>query len=124
MSSDSGRLTVGVHRIYYDCGRQSWSIPISDLLILGEYTNNHGPLSDDWFYVFITAPEREWYEASAYADGTEIFLTKLASVLHVEKLELGLANSTDWASRIIYPPNLADQELLTIKRVPSPGGSG
>jgi len=61
-----------------------------------------------------------WFEASAYAEGEEPFREQLSTALGAS-LRFGLANSTDFASRILWPPALTDRPLFTFSRVTGPG---
>ena len=31
----------------------SWTLPVADLVVFGEYTNQNGPFLDDYYFVFV-----------------------------------------------------------------------
>jgi len=95
-----------------------WTIPVKSLLILAEYTNPHGPMDDDYFLVFGYREKGQCYfnTATFYALGTELLLAQLSSLLRCE-LRFGLCHSTDWNSRVIWPPKLVDQEFFIFTRI-------
>jgi len=81
--------------------------------LIGEYTNSDGPYLDDYFLVFLTAPEGGWHQASFYAKGRDETLAALSKDLGVP-LECGLCHSTQYKTRIMWPPHLKDQELMEV----------
>lgn len=118
--SKSGHLLLDGDIIRYRSDLYGhWQLPVSSVRILGEATNQGGPGADDYFFYFATGPG-PWYQASYYADGCEEFLKSLATKLG-HPLELGLGNSADFASRILWPPSLASQPLFQFHEVPPKG---
>lgn len=120
----SGQITVICDVIGYSTLEkttsycQNWSLPISQIKIIGEYTNSNGPYVDDYFFVFVLA-DGSWRQASFYAEGRESFLTELSSKLGY-KLECGLCNSTSLKSRIMWPEELNGEILFTFACAPDP----
>ena len=113
-----GSLVVEARTLYYSrAGAVAWSLPIDSLVLIGEHTTDHGPWLADYFYVFIGGTRFNGYEAPMYAN-PEV-LGELGPVLE-STLVSGLANRTDFASRVIWPPQIADQPLLVYR--PSPRG--
>lgn len=111
----SGHISLVDGVIYYrssDYG--TWSLPLRDIVLVGEYTNDHGPYLDDWFMVFMKK-EREWGEASVYADGRDEFRMALSKALGAE-IQPALTSHTDFWSRIIWPPELKDQSLFDFRK--------
>jgi hypothetical protein len=98
-------------RLRYRDGRFTWDVAIADIAVLGEYTNQNGPFSDDHFLAFIGRGSTEWYEASFYARGRDDALKGLASQLGTN-LVCALCNSTDFRSRVMWPPALAELEMF------------
>jgi hypothetical protein len=92
----------------------AWELPLSEIKVIGEYTNQNGPFADDYFYVFITNLE-EWHEASFYADGRDSFFRKLGAELHQE-LHGTLVASADFNSNIIWPTSLAGKEMFEFRK--------
>lgn len=68
-------------------------------------------MADDYFFVFVSKNDQSWYEASFYTDGRDDFLVKLGLKLKSE-LHCKLVYSTDFKSRIMWPPELEGQEMF------------
>src|SRR5207248_3557514 len=81
--------------------------------LIGEYTNSDGPYLDDYFFVFLTAPEGGWHQASFYAKGRDEALTALSKSIGAP-LQCGLCNCTEYKTRIMWPTQLEDQELMEV----------
>ena len=90
------------------------ALPVSEICLVGEFTTQSGPYDDDWFLVLAHRDGR-WLELSMYGEGEQV-RQQLAS-LWACPLQVGLANSTDFASRIIWPLALAGRPLFTFERV-------
>jgi hypothetical protein len=88
-----------------------WEVPVADLRLVGEATNEEGPFLDDWMLVFATGPEG-WREASMYAPGHDKFLCELGQMLG-GPLFPALAGSTTFASRVLWPQQLYGQPVFT-----------
>ena len=93
-----------------------WSLPVANLRLIGEYTNQDGPIADDYFFCFATGPET-WLEASFYADGADEFLRALSAKLGAPLLT-GLCHSTDFASRVLWPESLAGEPMFQFTDLP------
>lgn len=98
----------------------SFSIPLVDVAVIGEFTTANGPYVDDWFLVFVPRSGGKWFEASMYAEGCEELREQLSTSLGCS-IHSSLCATTDFASRIIWPLSLADRPLFTISPI---GGSG
>src|SRR6478735_5383040 len=85
----SGELECSDELLTYRSGVGDWTIPISAIRLIAEYTNSDGPWIDDYFFVFLTAPEDGWHEASFYAKGREATLRALEQKIGAP-LECGL----------------------------------
>lgn len=120
--NDHGRLVCETGLIRYSSGCYgTWELPVSDVQIIGEYTTEGGPGLDDYFLVFLTASRSEWREASVYTDDREKFLAEIATSFP-KIAPLGLAGSTTFNSRVLWPPKHHAKELFTFTRVPRPPG--
>jgi len=109
MAPSSGKLGIfGDEIAYYHAGARSWRIPLADVRVIGEYTNEDGP-ADDYFFGFVT--QDRCYEAPFYAEGAHEFLAELSQRLGLE-IELGLNNSTTFASRILWPAHLVGRDFF------------
>ncbi len=114
--NESGRLWIDDGVIHYDsehCGH--WTCPVADIVLIGEYTNDHGPYLDDWFFVFMVAGQN-WFEASMYAKETDTFRDELRKQIGADVIT-GLANSTDFKSRVLWPEHLAGNPLFDFRKV-------
>ena len=98
----------------------SFSIPLSEVALIGEFTTDNGPFIDDWFLVLVPRSGGEWFETSIYAEGIESFLEQLSAALGSTIIG-SLAASTDFASRIIWPMALAGRPLFTFSPVTDSG---
>jgi len=86
----------------------SWSVPIGQIVLIAEYTNDKGPYCDDYFLVFVWIDDGKvnFAECSFYAEGSSEIVSTLGKEFGM-RMELGLAHSTEWDSRVIWPPELA-----------------
>lgn len=109
----SGVLECSDATLSYRSGVGDWTIPISAIRLIAEYTNSDGPWIDDYFFVFLTAPEGGWHEASFYAKGREAALCALEKKIGTQ-LECGLCGSTEYRTRILWPADLRDQVLMDV----------
>ena len=109
----SGELECSVEAITYRSGIGGWSVPISAIRLIAEYTNSDGPWIDDYFLVFLTAPKDGWHEASFYAKGREAALHAIEKKIGAP-IDCGLCDSTEYRTRIIWPPDLKDQALMDV----------
>jgi len=100
-------------------GELIWSTPVQAVVVMAEYTNPYGPHLDDYFLVFIFNEQGQGYirEASFYSAGRDELLSELSKRWN-DDLRLGLCNSTDWKSRVIWPPQFASREDFTFTEVP------
>jgi hypothetical protein len=109
----SGEIRLADGSIVYESARMNWRVPLSDVRLIGEYTTANGPYVDDYFFVFLTAEEGGWHEASFYARGRDPLLALLEHHLGAP-IQPGLCNSAEYRTRIVWPPHVKDQPLMTI----------
>jgi hypothetical protein len=91
-------------------GQPEWRIAISDLVCIVEYTTARGPWADDYFLVFATKSGL-YHEASFYSIGRDATLDALRESLGCS-VKLGLVQSTEFASRVLWPPSLEGHPLF------------
>jgi len=113
----SGTLRLDLGTIVYELPGNGWRLKLSDVRLIGEYTNSDGPFLGDYFVVFLTAAEGGWHQASFYADGRDAFLADLAEHLG-SPIKTGLAGSTDFKTRILWPSEISGEPLMKV--VPKP----
>ena len=99
-----------------------WDLPVADVRLIGEATDQSGPFADDYFLCFATGPGM-WLEAPFYAEGRDVFLAALGARLG-SPLEPCLCDSADFASRVLWPPPLAGEPLFRYEDVPPSGPLG
>lgn len=99
--------------------REAWRVSVSDLRVVGEFTNADGPFADDYFFVFIARDQ--WFEASFYAEGRDALLAGLGQGFG-HKLQTDLSHSTDLASRILWPARLEGHPLFDLHPEERAGG--
>jgi hypothetical protein len=105
-------------------GRSAWSLPIRQIILVAEYTTDEGPYCDDYFIVFVSTEGGRAYfsTCSFYADGMAEVITLLGGQFGTE-MELALANSTKWDSRVIWPPDLGGSKYFEFTEI-TPKNSG
>jgi hypothetical protein len=105
-----------------DSGDPGWSIRISEIVLIAEYTTDEGP-ADDYFLAFVTREDGELFYSSVTlsASGINPVLEELEKQYGCS-LELKLAPVTEWASRVLWPPQLAGSEYLEAEEMPPPDG--
>lgn len=91
-----------------------WSFAINELWLIAEWTDDHGPWCDDYFYAFVAGRPAKPFESPMYANPG--FTEEIGSVLGA-RIEAGLVNSTDFASRIIWPKELEGRPFFAYSRV-------
>jgi len=83
------------------------------LVLIGEYTTNQGPYVDDYFVEFVTVESGKpfFWKVSFYAEGLEQSFVVLEKKLG-EQLLLELYASTEWQSRVVWPPAESGKPFL------------
>lgn len=96
-----------------------WTLPLSDVLAIGEATADPDLAPEDWYFAFATGDGR-WIDGPIYGAQIGEFLDSLRDRFQCD-INLRLVGSTTFASRVIWPPNLVDRPMFTY--VPKkPGG--
>lgn len=117
----SGRIWMEADQILYnsrDYG--AWRFPLAELRVFGEYTTDNGPMIDDWFMVFVTSNNGDWFESSTYAEGANEFRRQLAAAPGATGLHGDLFASTNFTSRVLWPAAILGEPLFqfTATRLP------
>ena len=81
------------------------TINLDEVVVIGEYTTDAGPLFDDWFLVFVYKTG-DWDSISIYAAGIDDLKQHLSTIYNTDLSKYFLANSTEWRSYIRYPQGL------------------
>lgn len=114
----SGEISFVDGSVVYKSKLTDWTVPLATVRLIGEYTTANGPHIDDYFFVFMTAPEDGWHEASFYAKGRDETLARIAQQLGTP-IEPGLCNSTHYTTRILWPPQVKGEPLMRIVAKPT-----
>jgi len=96
-----------------------WQFAVSELLLVGEWTNDHGPFLDDYFHFFVAGNPPQFFEAPMYSNPD--FIKVLGSAIGAS-LQSALSNSTDHHSEVIWPPSLSGHGLFIYARQLRPKG--
>lgn len=88
----------------------TWSTRLAALRLIGEYRANDGP--EGAFVAFVVDASGAWLRAPANAIGMNEVLNELERELGAP-LELQLRFGEARGSRVVWPPELADKDLLT-----------
>ena len=117
--NSSGRIWIEEGVIHYELPNCGWQLPVNEIRVMGEHTDDHGPYVDDYFFVFLT--DSHFCEASFYAEGCDEFLSDLSALLRT-KVSCGLVESTDFQSRVMWPPDIEGQPFYDFIPVSKPEG--
>lgn len=96
----------------------AWRTPISSILLIGEYTTDKGPYVDDYFVELWSLEDGAVLRASItiYAAGLPDAFLALAKYLNAD-LAFDLIGSTEWTSRIMWPPEFAGHPYFVFREV-------
>jgi hypothetical protein len=99
-------------------GDINWRTPLAALVLAAEYTTNEGPWIDDYFLDFWSNEGGKLLRHSTtfYVDGLDETMQALSQRLGAQ-FQLELCNSTQWTSRVIWPPELTDQPYFAFREV-------
>jgi hypothetical protein len=111
-------LSNGELRYEYG-GKVVWSIQLTELRLLGEWTTDNGPHCEDYFIGFISGRPPLWNEAPVAANPR--IMEQLEKEIG-QPLYLGLAASTTFKSRVVWPPALQGHDLFKYSPAPRPRG--
>lgn len=107
-------LSVAGHVVKYG----DTMMQVEDIGVIGEYTTPNGPWEDDYFVVFVDRDGKrlEVPDTAFTPAATDELRRSLGS-----DFAFGLANSTDFNSRILWPPKFAGKPLYVFTKVPARG---
>jgi len=114
LEADTLRYSVG--------GALVWELPIESVRVIGELTTDGGPWSDDHFLVFVVAGHPPLFHEVPVEGAPSTTLLNALSYRLGAPLVLGLVNRTDFASRVMWPPQLTDHDLFRFHPEPRSGG--
>jgi hypothetical protein len=107
------KLTIQDDRLVFEQDNQKrWTLNINKIKFIGEYTTEAGPFTEDWFFVFADTMN-EWWQAPTLAVDHKQFWKQLGQKLNCE-MAPGLAASTNWTTRVIYPKSHEGQDMFLV----------
>lgn len=90
------------------CG--DWDLPVEEVVLIAEETDENGPFADDWFLQFVSK-DGSWFTGSVYATIRTKFREELER--HFSGVnELRLVNSASYKSRVLWPPELVGKPAI------------
>lgn len=104
---------------YQSSSETVWAFAVKDLSLIGEWTDDHGPWQDDYFYFFLAGVPAQVFEVPMYANPR--LMEELGQALGVS-LECRLVNSTTFSSRVIWPRELEGHDLFKYSPERRPSG--
>jgi len=111
---DLGSLVVKDECLCYASNfYRSWNVPLAEIVLIGEYTNEDGPHAADHFLVLLTKGEHVC-ECPVAASGFEESFRKVGESLN-QSLKIELLFGTSIKSRIIWPSALRDRGLYVVE---------
>jgi hypothetical protein len=117
--ADSIRLAVQDQ--FLDCfinDQLAWRTPIGAILLIAEYTTNEGPYVDDYFIDLWSLEDGSVLKSHTtfYAEGRDRAFARITQQLETDS-NFGLTGSTEWTSRIMWPPYLAGHEYFEFRDI-------
>ena len=119
MTESKERLAV--QNQFLECflnAQLTWRTPLVSILLIAEYTTNEGPYVDDYFVEFWSLEDGSLLKTctSFYAAGRDDAFAAIAAMLKTN-LSFGLTGSTEWASRVIWPLELAGHPYFEFQNI-------
>jgi hypothetical protein len=108
--SDAGSVFIESGKLRFtsdDYGR--WEVDLDDVVLLGEYTTQDGPMLEDHFFVVLSKRGEE-FEIPVTASGADEMRQAICLALDFETMPK-LTLNTDFSSRIMAPRSFLDQPL-------------
>lgn len=98
-----------------------WELLLDSVRVIGEFTTDAGPWFDDCFLVLVVGHPPRFFEVPVEAASSTALLKPL-SVRLGSSIAYGLANRTDFVSRVMWPPHLTGHDLFEFQPEPRSGG--
>lgn len=102
-------------------GDVKWSLPVSDVKVVGCLTTSADPVGADYFIVLVSSATWHTIPIDRYVGGCDKVLDVIGQALGTI-LKPGLANSIQIASQIIHPSSLAGHPVFDVVDAPRPRG--
>lgn len=110
------------HIVWSTGAEQLQKLDLDRVRVIAEYTTPYGPKQDDWFVKLIVSAT-ESYELSMYDSQSETVQEEMRTHFGLS-LITSLYGSTDWASQVMYPAEVAGQPLWRISKARQTGVLG
>jgi hypothetical protein len=104
------QLTIQNDALVFSNGEDPWKLELSQLVVVGEYTTPEGPGADDHFLVLVEE-SGTCREVAFDLENLPTILVELSRYFDF-KIQGRLANRTDFASVVLWPPQLVGTELF------------
>jgi hypothetical protein len=112
--TSSGIVYLQNDKILWDYDNKNvLQIAISEIVVIGEYTNSDGPYFDDWFLTFVTK-DGHWQSIPWYADNIDELTSLLCDKFQADLNVSFLTGSTEWASLVRHPTHLKTKPLFKL----------
>jgi hypothetical protein len=98
-----------------------FDVRVDDIAVVGEFTTNGGPWLDDHHVVFVTRGAERELRIATDTDGFDRVRGELKAARGIE-FEFMLANRTDWATAVLWPPDIRGRPLYEVEVVKRAGG--
>ncbi|MBM3977741.1 MAG: hypothetical protein FJ299_12220 [Planctomycetes bacterium] len=95
----------------------SWRIPVSELRLIAESTDESGLSGDDWLLILATSKDG-WTELAMDTEALDELGRQLADTLGATALETTLVGSRTFASNILWPADLAGRPAFVFEPFP------
>ncbi len=112
--TSSGKVRLQDEKIFWDYDNKNvLQIDITDIIVIGEYTNSDGPYFDDWFLTFVTK-DGHWQSIPWYAEDIDALTNLLCDKFQSDLNRSYLTGSTKWASIVRHPTHLKNEILFKL----------
>jgi hypothetical protein len=113
---DAGTVRIRDATIEYESRLYgSWQLVLSEIAVIGEFTNENGP-GEDWFWVFVTHDTMA-FSVPTGAIGFRETRPQVEQLLQCA-IDFELAWCTSFASRVLWPSALKGRPLFHFSPVP------
>jgi hypothetical protein len=114
-------IRLAVQEQFLECfinDQITWHTPIAGILLIAEYTTNEGPHVDDYFIELWSLEDGSVLKSRTtfYAERRDRAFARIAQQLETD-LNFGLTGSTEWTSRIMWPPDLVGHEYFEFRDI-------
>ena len=118
---NSKQISIRVRDDFLECledDRELWRAPIDEILLIAEYSTNEGWWGDDYYLNLWSFENGELLKATIgdSVGNVDATFQALGQKLGAE-LQFGLMGKSEWASRVMWPPELAGHPYFTFRKL-------